>query len=169
MVATMLQYKWVTSTWPAPWTHTRLSVNSISMKEVGRKQSAFPQAPTPTQSQCPLPQQHPRWRVHVLQLTNLHGDILTTQSHRLRDSHFCCCVFRGSGKTSKWREISLSSYLLRVFPFFNWSIVDVQYYISYKWITWWFTLFKRYPPFIVTIKYWLYLLCCTVGPCSLFC
>ena len=38
---------------------------------------------------------------------------------------FLLCAFRGSGKTSKWREVSLSSYLLRIF-FFNWSIVDVH-------------------------------------------
>ena len=28
--------------------------------------------------------------------------------------------------------------------------------------------FKGYILFIVTIKYWLYLLCCTLYPCSLF-
>ena len=46
MVAIMLQYKWITSTWLAPEL-TKDSVNSISMKEVGRKQSAFPHAPRP--------------------------------------------------------------------------------------------------------------------------
>ena len=60
------------------------------MKEVGRKQSAFPNAPAPTQCQHPLPQQHPHRMVHVLQLVNLHGDILTMQSHCLRESHSCC-------------------------------------------------------------------------------
>ena len=32
----------------------------------------------------------------------------------------------------------------------------------------WFTIFKGYTTFIVTIKYWLYSLCCTIYPCSLF-
>ena len=31
-----------------------------------------------------------------------------------------------------------------------------------------FTIFKGYTPFIVIIKYWLYSLCCTIYPCSLF-
>ena len=28
--------------------------------------------------------------------------------------------------------------------------------------------FKGYTPFMVIIKYWLYFLCCTIYPCSLF-
>ena len=46
-------------------------------------------------------------------------------------------------------------------------IVDVQYFINYRWITKCFTVFKGYVPFTVIIKYWLYPLCCTIYPCCL--
>ena len=52
--------------------------------------------------------------------------------------------------------------------FFSWSIVAVQYYVSYRCTIYQFTIFKGYTPFIVTIKYWLYSLCCITYPCSLF-
>ena len=39
--------------------------------------------------------------------------------------------------------------------FFYWGIVDVQYYISFRCTTQWFTIFKGYIPCIVIIKHWL--------------
>ena len=44
----------------------------------------------------------------------------------------------------------------------------VQYYISYRCSTEWFTIFKGYTPFIGIIKCWLYSICCNTYPCSLF-
>ena len=43
--------------------------------------------------------------------------------------------------------------------FFYWSTISIQYSDSQ---------FKDYTPFIHTIKYWLYSLCCTVCLCGLF-
>ena len=55
---------------------------------------------------------------------------------------------------SKWAlQISL------IFCFY-WGIVDVQYYIRFRSMTEWFTIFKGYAPFIILITYWLYSLCC---------
>ena len=49
-------------------------------------------------------------------------------------------------------------------------MVDVQYYVSYGCITvnqnFFDSTFKGYILFIVIIKYWLYLLCYTIHPCS---
>ena len=53
------------------------------------------------------------------------------------------------------------------FSFVNLSIVDAHYHLSYSCTTCWFTIFKGYIPFRVTIKYWLCSLCYTVYPCSL--
>ena len=47
-------------------------------------------------------------------------------------------------------------------------IVDVQYYISYRYIIYKNSHFKGYTIFTVITKYWLYSLCCTINPCSLF-
>ena len=47
------------------------------------------------------------------------------------------------------------------------DLFDVQYYINFRCAIWRFTTFKGYILFIVTIKYWLYLLCCTLYPCRL--
>ena len=41
------------------------------------------------------------------------------------------------------------------FFFFNGSIADVQYYVSFRCTTKWFTIFLSYVPFIVIVKYWL--------------
>ena len=47
--------------------------------------------------------------------------------------------------------------LYLLFFFFNWGIADVQYYVSFRCTTKWFTIFLSYVPFIVIVKYWLYL------------
>ena len=52
--------------------------------------------------------------------------------------------------------------------YFFWGIVDVQYYVSLRCTTQWFTIVKGYIQFIVIIKYQLYFLCCTIQPHSLF-
>ena len=41
------------------------------------------------------------------------------------------------------------------FFFFNWGIADVQYYVSFRCTTKWFTIFLSCVPFIVIVKYWL--------------
>ena len=48
-----------------------------------------------------------------------------------------------------------------------WDIVDLQYFIIFRYITWWFKIFTDYAPLIVIIRYWLYTLCCTIYPCML--
>ena len=50
---------------------------------------------------------------------------------------------------------------------FSCSIVDVEYYISFIYVTV-IHNFKGYIPVIATIKYCLYSLCCTIYPSSLF-
>ena len=50
-------------------------------------------------------------------------------------------------------------------PFFNWGIADLQYSFQMSDIV---KIFIDYAPFIVIIKYWLYSLCCTIYPYSLF-
>ena len=52
--------------------------------------------------------------------------------------------------------------------YFNWDIVDLQYHVSFRYTTEWFTSFIHYSSFIVIMKYWPYSLCWTVYPCSLF-
>ena len=52
--------------------------------------------------------------------------------------------------------------------YFNWDIVDLQYHVSFRYTTEWFTSFIHYTSFIVIMKYWPYSLCWTVYLCSLF-
>lgn len=51
-----------------------------------------------------------------------------------------------------------------LFLFFNCNIDYVQNYVSYRYIEQWFTIFKVFALLIVTIKYWLYCLCCIKYP-----
>ena len=44
-------------------------------------------------------------------------------------------------------------------------LTRVKYYIRFRCTPTWFIVFKDY---IILIKYWLYFLCCTIYPCSLF-
>ena len=48
-----------------------------------------------------------------------------------------------------------------------WDIVDLQYFLIFRYITWWFKIFTDYALLIVIIRYWLYTLCCTIYPCML--
>ena len=52
---------------------------------------------------------------------------------------------------------SLTACTFFFFFFFNWGIADVQYYVSFRCTAKWFTIFLSYVPFIVIVKYWLYL------------
>lgn len=60
-----------------------------------------------------------------------------------------------------WSEYSL-------LYFFNRSIVDIQYYVSFRCTKQQVTIFKDHIPFIVIIKHWLNILCCTICLYSLF-
>ena len=65
-------------------------------------------------------------------------------------------------------EVTFSDHFTFFHFIFYWSTVPAQYYISYRCIIQWFTIFKGNTPLIVIIKYWLYSSCCAIYPCSLF-
>ena len=43
--------------------------------------------------------------------------------------------------------------------FINISVVDVKWFISYRYIIELLTIFKYFTPFVVIIKYWVYSWC----------
>ena len=51
--------------------------------------------------------------------------------------------------------------------FISKSLTLILFKIIFNLILKFYTIFKGYFPFIVTTKYWLYSLCCTIHPCSL--
>ena len=78
------------------------------------------------------------------------------------------------GHTDQWNrieslELHLCVYEALVFKnyFFNWSIVDVQYYIIYRCTIKW-SIVHNFIIHLCTIKYWVCSPCCAIYPCSLF-
>ena len=95
-----------------------------------------------------------------------------TENDATGNQHITLIHGKKSGSSQEWviffhwasSNVHWSFFFFLLFLFFNCNIDYVQNYVSYRYIEQWFTIFKVFALLIVTIKYWLYCLCCIKYP-----